>query len=52
MELLFVRGWANKKVAAKLDLTEQQVANFKFEFLAKLRTFIKRLGLPDDVVPE
>lgn len=33
MELLFVVGRANKEVAAELDLTEQQVANFKFDFL-------------------
>src|SRR4051812_23839317 len=35
-ELLFVRGWPNKQVAEHLDLTEQVVANQKFEFLARL----------------
>jgi RNA polymerase sigma-70 factor (ECF subfamily) len=51
-ELLFVRGWANKVVAARLDITEQQVANFKFDFLARLRSMIQRQGLSEDVFPE
>ena len=37
-ELLFVRGWANKDVAEELAITEQQVANYKFDFIARLRT--------------
>jgi RNA polymerase sigma-70 factor (ECF subfamily) len=52
MELLFVCGWANKDVANELDITEQQVANFKFDFLARLRTAVKKLGLSEDVFPE
>lgn len=52
MELLFVRGWANKDVAAKLAITEQQVANFKFDFIARMRTIIRKQGLSDDVFPE
>ncbi len=51
-ELLFVRGWANKKVAAELGISEQQVANFKFDFLARTRTLIQRQGLSEDVFPE
>ena len=51
-ELLFVRGWANKDVATQLDITEQQVANFKFDFLARLRSMIRRQGLSEDVFPE
>jgi len=51
-ELLFVRGWANKDVALKLDITEQQVANFKFDFIARMRTIIRKQGLSDDVFPE
>ena len=51
-ELLFVRGWANKDVATALDITEQQVANFKFDFLARLRSMIRRQGLSEDVFPE
>ena len=52
IELLMVRGWANKKVAEQLDISEQQVANFKFDFLARMRTLIKRNGLSQDVFPE
>src|SRR6478752_7678646 len=33
-ELLFVRGWANKDAAEELNITEQQVANYKFDFIA------------------
>ena len=51
-ELLFVRGWANKEVAEELVLTEQQVANYKFDFIARLRTLIKRQDLSQDVFPE
>jgi RNA polymerase sigma-70 factor (ECF subfamily) len=52
LELLFVRGWANKMVAIKLGITEQQVANFKFDFIARLRSLIRRQGLSADVFPE
>jgi RNA polymerase sigma-70 factor (ECF subfamily) len=51
-ELLFVRGLANKDVAAKLALSEQTVANHKFEFLAKLRAAVRKQGLSEDVFPE
>lgn len=52
LELLFLAGWANKDVAAELELTEQQVANYKFDFLARLRKAIKKQGLSADVFPE
>ncbi len=52
VELLFVRGWANKNVAEKLGISEQQVANFKFEFIARMKTLVKRQGLSEDVFPE
>ncbi|WP_442483596.1 RNA polymerase sigma factor [Aeoliella sp. SH292] len=52
IELLFVRGLANKRVAKLLDITEQQVANFKFDFLARLKTLVRRQELSDDVFPE
>ena len=51
-ELLFVRGWANKHVAEHLGISEQQVANYKFDFLARLRTTIRQQGLSEDVFPE
>jgi RNA polymerase sigma-70 factor, ECF subfamily len=52
IELLLVRGWANKEVAARLKIAEQTVANYKFEFLAKLRAAIRSQGLSEDVFPE
>ena len=51
-ELLFVRGWANKEVAARLGISEQTVANHKFDFLARLRSAVRRQGLPEEVFPE
>jgi len=51
-ELLIVRGWANKDVAAKLSISEQQVANQKFDLLARLKTLLKRQNLSADVFPE
>ncbi len=52
VELLFLRGWANKEVARRLGLSEQDVANHKFEFLAKLRAAVRNQDLPEDVFPE
>jgi RNA polymerase sigma-70 factor, ECF subfamily len=52
LELLLVRGWANRDVAAKLKMSEQTVANFKFEFIARLRTLVRKQGLPEEVFPE
>ena len=52
LELLLVRGWANKEVAAELGLSEQTVANHKFQFLASLRGAVKKQRLPEDVFPE
>ncbi len=51
-ELLFVRGWANKHVATELDISEQQVANFKFDFIARMRSIVRRQGLSEDIFPE
>lgn len=52
MELLFVRGRANKDVADLLSITEQQVANFKFDFLTRLRNQLKKQDLSQEVFPE
>jgi RNA polymerase sigma-70 factor, ECF subfamily len=51
-ELLFVRGLANKDVAEKLGISEQQVANQKFDFIARMRTLLTRQDLSTDVFPE
>ena len=52
MELLFVRGRANKEVSELLGITEQQVANFKFDFLARLRSQLKKQNLSHEIFPE
>jgi RNA polymerase sigma-70 factor, ECF subfamily len=52
IELLWVRGWSNKEVATRLGLTEQTVANYKFETIARLRSAIRGQGLPEEVFPE
>ncbi|MCH8044889.1 MAG: sigma-70 family RNA polymerase sigma factor [Planctomycetes bacterium] len=51
IELLFVRGMVNKHAALQLEISEQAVANYKFDFLARLRTTIRSQGLPEDVFP-
>lgn len=52
MEMLFVTGATNKAAAQELGITEQQVANFKFDFLERLRKFVKQQRLSEDVFPE
>jgi RNA polymerase sigma-70 factor (ECF subfamily) len=52
MELLFVRGKPNKDAAAALNLTEQNVANIKFDFLARVREAVRRRHLPAEAFPE
>ena len=52
IELLIVRGWSNKAVSESLGLTEQQVANYKFDFISRTRTLMTRKGLSQDVFPE
>lgn len=45
LELLIVCGWANKDAARALGITEQAVASFKFQTLAKLKESARRAGL-------
>jgi RNA polymerase sigma-70 factor (ECF subfamily) len=52
MELLLVRGWSNKEAARQLQVSEQAVANWKFEFTARLRTCVRNQDLPAEVFPE
>jgi RNA polymerase sigma-70 factor (ECF subfamily) len=52
LELLLVQGWTNKDAATQLGITEQTVANFKFDFLARLRTLVRKQNLSEDVFPE
>ncbi|HMO83790.1 MAG TPA: RNA polymerase sigma factor [Lacipirellulaceae bacterium] len=52
MELLFVVGLGNKETAERTGLSEQQVANFKFDFLERMRKFVRQQRLNEDVFPE
>jgi len=48
LELLIVKGWANKDVAKHLGLTEQAVASYKFQTVARLKEMARRAGLSLD----
>jgi RNA polymerase sigma-70 factor (ECF subfamily) len=48
MELLIVSGWANKEVAEYLHITEQAVASYKFQTIARLKEMARRAGLAVD----
>jgi RNA polymerase sigma-70 factor, ECF subfamily len=52
LELLFVQGAANKDVAAALSLTEQAVANYKFDCVSRLRDALKGRSLSPEVFAE
>lgn len=52
MELLWVKGWANRDVAAELGVSEQQVANYRFAAVKKLSEMVRSAGLSGDVFPE
>ena len=52
LELLFVKGWANRDVAKFLEISEQQVANFRFAAVQKLIEKVKGAGLSTDIFPE
>lgn len=52
MELLFVRGWPNKEVAARLGLTEQTVANYKHQTIGQLQRLVREAGLTDEHILE
>jgi RNA polymerase sigma-70 factor (ECF subfamily) len=52
LELLWVKGWANRDIAAFLKISEQQVANYRFAAVKKLSELIRDAGLSADVFPE
>jgi RNA polymerase sigma-70 factor, ECF subfamily len=52
MELLLVKGWANKDVAKFLKISEQQVANIRFAAVKKIGDLVRGAGLSPDVFPE
>lgn len=52
LELLFVKGEGNKEVSARLGVSEQQVANVKFQTKKRLHEFLRAAKLSADVFPE
>jgi RNA polymerase sigma-70 factor, ECF subfamily len=52
MELLIVQGAGNKEVANRLSMSEQQVANYKADFLSRTKTLLSRLNLSREIFPE
>jgi RNA polymerase sigma-70 factor, ECF subfamily len=52
LELLFVKGRANKDIAVMLSISEQQVANIRFAAVKKLTETMRAANLPTDVFPE
>jgi RNA polymerase sigma-70 factor (ECF subfamily) len=52
LELLLVRGWGNKQAATELNISEQQVANFKSDFLQRLKQLVRQQNLPLEIFPE
>src|SRR4051794_25685590 len=49
LELLWVKGLPNREVAAFLDISEQQVANYRFAAVKKLSEQVRASGLSEDV---
>ena len=52
IELLFVLGRSNKDVAEQLEISEQQIANYKSDFQIRLRAIVQRMELDESVFPE
>lgn len=44
IELLFVAGMSNKETSELLGITEQQVANYKSDFVLRSKTLISRIA--------
>lgn len=51
LELLFVKRWPNNKIAAHLEIPDQNVANIRFAAIRKLAGSVKECGLPPEVFP-
>lgn len=52
LELMFVKGWRNQDVAQRLPLTEQDVANIRFQAKKRLRDRLIAAKLSPDLFPE
>jgi RNA polymerase sigma-70 factor (ECF subfamily) len=48
LELLLINGWPNKEVARYLEMTEQAVASYKFQTIARLKEMARRAGMSLD----
>jgi len=52
LELLYVKGWGNAEVAARLKKSEQDIANLKFQAKKRLRDHLSASNLSPAVFPE
>ena len=52
LELMYVKGWRNQDVAARLTMTEQDVANLRFQAKKRLRDRLIAAKLSPDFFPE
>lgn len=52
LELLFVKGWKNQRVAEVLKLPDQTIANYKFQAVRRLSAAVKAANVPPDAFPE
>ncbi|VTU00322.1 rna polymerase ecf-type sigma factor : RNA polymerase sigma factor, sigma-70 family OS=Singulisphaera acidiphila (strain ATCC BAA-1392 / DSM 18658 / VKM B-2454 / MOB10) GN=Sinac_3813 PE=4 SV=1: Sigma70_r2: Sigma70_r4_2 [Gemmataceae bacterium] len=52
LELMYVKGWRNQDVAARLELSEQDVANLRFQAKKRLRDRLTAAKLSPDIFPE
>jgi RNA polymerase sigma-70 factor (ECF subfamily) len=52
LELMYVKGWRNQDVAARLTMSEQDVANLRFQAKKRLRDRLTAAKLSPDLFPE
>ncbi|MBN9121785.1 MAG: sigma-70 family RNA polymerase sigma factor [Planctomycetes bacterium] len=52
LELLYVKGWGNAEVAARLRRSEQDIANLKFQAKKRLHDHLTAAKLSPSVFPE
>jgi RNA polymerase sigma-70 factor (ECF subfamily) len=52
LELMYVKGWRNQDVATRLKLTEQDVANIRFQAKKRLRDRLIAAKLSPEIFPE
>lgn len=52
IELIYVKGWRNQEVAAFLHVSEQDIANWRFQSKSRLQERLMAARLPPEVFPE